>query len=49
MDYEIRPDPDEAEREAILAALAADETERELVSPWAQGVLPQRGRDRDEP
>jgi hypothetical protein len=31
----ITPEPDDAVREAILAALAAEETERRSVSGWA--------------
>lgn len=49
MDYEIRPEPDEAERNAILAALSADEEELEPVSPWVQAVLPERGGEEDRP
>ena len=35
MEVEIRPEPDERERKAILAALAAEERERRSVSGWA--------------
>lgn len=49
MGYEITPEPDEDERQAILAALAAEVEEREL-SPWAQALLPRRdGDDADTP
>jgi len=49
MDYEISPEPDEAERAAILAALAADDAERQQGSRWAQSVLPERSGEADEP
>jgi hypothetical protein len=42
MDFEISPDPSDAERAAIIAALAAEESERRGPSPWAQTVLPER-------
>jgi hypothetical protein len=45
----ITPEPDEAEREAILAALAADETERSKLSRWAEALLPERGGHEGEP
>jgi hypothetical protein len=38
MDVEITPEPSAAEREAILAALAADE-ESERPPPWRQAGL----------
>jgi hypothetical protein len=41
MDLEITPEPSEAERAAIEAALAAEEAE-ESPSPWLQALLPQR-------
>ncbi len=43
MAVEITPEPDEAERRAILAALAAEEAERPASSEWAAGLLPVRG------
>jgi hypothetical protein len=43
MDADIRPEPDEAEREAILAALAADAAAARPASEWAEALLP--GRD----
>ena len=36
----ITPEPDEAERQAILAALAAEEAEQPGVSEWAAARLP---------
>jgi hypothetical protein len=44
---QITPEPDEAERNAILAALAADEAERPAVSEWSAALLPDR--DDEEP
>jgi hypothetical protein len=38
---DITPEPDEDERTAILAALAAEAAESES-SPWADGLLPNR-------
>jgi hypothetical protein len=49
MGYQISPEPDEAERAAIVAALAADEAEQERLSPWVQAILPERSGERDEP
>ncbi|HEU5476326.1 MAG TPA: hypothetical protein VFU64_00660 [Gaiellaceae bacterium] len=46
---QINPEPDEAEREAILAALAAEEAERPTASAWAKALLPAPGGDQDEP
>ena len=48
MPLEITPEPDEAERKAILAALAADEGERPAVS-WAAALLPARNDEEPEP
>jgi len=45
VNLQVRPEPSDDERRAILAALAADEAEPE-DSPWAAAALP--GRD-DEP
>ena len=39
MDLEITPEPSGAEREAILAALAAEESESERPPPWRQAGL----------
>jgi hypothetical protein len=44
----ITPEPDEAERQAILAALAAEEAERAGASEWAAALLPAR-EDEPEP
>jgi hypothetical protein len=41
MDLEITPEPSEAERAAIEAALAAEVAEKP-GSPWPQALLPQR-------
>ena len=41
MDYEISPEPSEAERAAIVAALA-EEGEQAAVSPWGEAALPER-------
>jgi hypothetical protein len=46
MSVEITPEPDEAERKAILAALAAEEAEQSETSAWAAALLPSRD---DEP
>jgi hypothetical protein len=43
----ITPEPDQAERKAILEALAADEAEEHAVSEWAAARLP--GREETEP
>jgi hypothetical protein len=45
----ITPEPSRDEREAILAALAAEEAERPAVSAWAEALLPARGGEEDEP
>jgi hypothetical protein len=37
---EITPEPDEAERKAILAALAEEEADRPAESAWAEALLP---------
>ena len=42
---QITPEPDEAEREAILAALRSDEAEQSGVSEWAAALLPMRDDD----
>jgi hypothetical protein len=49
MAVEIRPEPDEAERKAILAALAAEEEERRLTSGWTAALLLVRDQDEGEP
>jgi hypothetical protein len=44
---DITPEPDEDEREAIIAALAAaDAATQPAASDWADGVLP--GRDGED-
>jgi hypothetical protein len=45
MPVEIAPEPDDAERKAILAALAAEEVERPSSSPWQAALLPARGEE----
>jgi hypothetical protein len=49
VDARITPEPDDAEREAILAALAAEEAERPTASAWATALLPAHGAGGDEP
>jgi hypothetical protein len=49
---DISPEPDEAERKAILAALAAEEAEQAEeapVSAWAELLLPERAAEDPEP
>lgn len=48
MNFEISPQPDDAERAAILAALEAEEAEQDGPSPWAKALLPQSQAE-DEP
>ena len=46
------PEPDDAERKAIVEALVAEEAERAEeapVSAWADGLLPERGGEQPEP
>jgi hypothetical protein len=45
---EIEPEPDEDERRAILAALAAEDAERAVGSAWAEASLPGRADDADD-
>lgn len=50
MELEISPEPDEAERKAIVAALEADAAEGPAPSPWTEASLPQRyAADEPEP
>ena len=49
MPLEITPEPDEAERKAILAALAADEGEQPAASEWAVAGLSARNDEEPEP
>jgi hypothetical protein len=37
---QITPEPDDAERKAIVAALAAEEAERPVPSEWNAALLP---------
>jgi hypothetical protein len=46
---QITPEPDEAERKAILAALAAEEVVQPGDSEWAAALLPAREDDEREP
>jgi hypothetical protein len=46
---DIRPEPDEAGRQAILGALAAEEVERPAIYGWAEALLPVRGGSEEEP
>jgi len=49
---EIRPEPEEAERAAILAALAAEQAERageSRGSPWAESLSPAHADDESQP
>ncbi|MGH3009629.1 MAG: hypothetical protein ACRDLM_09550 [Gaiellaceae bacterium] len=48
MNLSISPQPDDAERAAILAALEAEEAEQAGRSEWAKAGLPQREAE-DEP
>ena len=48
MPVQITPEPNEAERAAIRAALDAEEERRPVASEWAAALLPARdaeGRD----
>jgi hypothetical protein len=45
----ITPEPDEAERKAILAALAAEAAEQPGVSEWAAAPLPAPDDEEGEP
>jgi hypothetical protein len=47
MSVRITPKPGEAERRAILAALAAEDAEQPTGSEWAAALLP--AHDEDEP
>jgi hypothetical protein len=49
MAAEITPEPDETERKAILAALAAEGEERRRTSEWAAALLPVRDQEEGEP
>ena len=45
MNVEITPEPDEYERKAILAGLAAEEAEQPGASEWSAALLPARDDD----
>jgi hypothetical protein len=45
MEVQITPEPDDAERSAILEALAAREGEQQVVSAWAAAARPSREDD----
>jgi hypothetical protein len=45
----ITPEPEEAERKAILAALAAENVEEHSVSEWTAALLPAREETEYEP
>jgi hypothetical protein len=47
--HEITPEPSDEEREAILAALAAQQEERQSGSSWSDALLPGRGGEEAEP
>lgn len=47
MNVEITPEPDEPTRLAILAALAEEESEQAVPSPWAEQSLPRRDGEQD--
>jgi hypothetical protein len=49
MPLEITPEPGETERQAILAALAAEEAEQSPTSEWAAALLPARNDEEPEP
>lgn len=48
MKYEISPEPSEAERAAILEALAAEEAVQDGLSPWTKALLPQREGEEEQ-
>lgn len=49
MPVQITPEPDDAERKAILAALAAETGEQRGTSEWAAALLPVRDDEEYEP
>ena len=49
MPVQITPEPGEAERKAILAALAAEEKGQRATSEWAAALLPVRDKEEREP
>jgi hypothetical protein len=46
---DITPEPDEGERKAILAALAAEAEDEPRVSGWAAALLPRRDGEDESP
>jgi hypothetical protein len=48
MPVEITPEPDDAERKAILAALAAERADEPAVSEWAGALRPARDEEERE-
>jgi len=46
---QITPEPDDEERRAIRAALAAEDAEPPVVSEWAAAALPARDPAEVEP
>jgi len=47
--FQITPEPSEAERQAILEALAAEDAERTAASKWPPALLPGRESEEGEP
>lgn len=45
MEVQITPEPDDAERRAILEALGAEEGEQPATSLWTAAALPSREED----
>jgi hypothetical protein len=45
MSVQITPEPDDAERRAIVEALAAEEGKQPALSAWAAAALPSREDD----
>ena len=48
MELEITPKPDEQTRRAILAALAAEDSQHHEPSAWAEQLLPRREDEPDD-
>jgi hypothetical protein len=49
MPLEITPEPDEGERQAILAAFAVEEAGQPAASEWGAAFLPARNDEEREP
>jgi len=49
MEFQITPEPDDAERRAILEALVEKEGEQSAISAWAAAALPSRYDDDPQP